>query len=37
MAPRGRIRNPAPNVASENINEANSLPLGKNVAPMAAA
>jgi hypothetical protein len=37
IAPSGRIRNPAPNVASDNISELNSLSLGKNVCAMAAA
>src|ERR1700687_568994 len=32
---RGRIRNPAPNVINDNINETNGLPLGKNALPIA--
>ena len=37
MAPMGRIRKPAPNVISDNINETNGLPLGKKALPIAAA
>jgi hypothetical protein len=37
IAPRGRIRNPAPKVVSDNINEVKGFPLGKNALPMAAA
>ena len=35
MAPSGRIRNPAPNVISDNISETNGLPFGKKAAPIA--
>jgi len=34
---KGRIRNPAPNVINDNINETKGLPLGKNALPIAAA
>ena len=37
MAPSGRIRKPAPKVISDNINDTNGFPLGKNALPMAAA
>jgi hypothetical protein len=37
MAPIGRMRKPAPNVVSESMSEANSLPVGKNVAAIAVA
>ena len=37
MAPRGRIRKPAPKVMSDNINDTNGLPLGKNALPIAEA
>jgi hypothetical protein len=37
MAPSGRIRKPAPNVINDNIREAYSLLLGKNVLAMAVA
>jgi hypothetical protein len=37
MAPSGRIRKPTPKVISDNINDANSLLLGKKALPMAEA
>jgi hypothetical protein len=37
MAPRGRIKNPAPKVINDNINDTNALPLGKNALPIAVA
>ena len=37
MAPRGRIKNPAPKVMNDNINDQNALPAGKKAAPMAEA
>lgn len=37
MAPKGRIRKPAPNVMNAAMSYANWLPLGKNAAPMALA
>ena len=36
-APSGRIRKPTPKVVNDSIRDANSLLLGKNVRPMAAA
>jgi len=35
MAPSGRIRKPAPNVISDNINDTNGLPPGKKALPIA--
>ena len=37
MAPRGRIKNSAPKVISDNINDKKALPAGKKAWPMAEA
>jgi hypothetical protein len=37
IAPRGRIRNPAPKVISDNMSDRKGLPLGKKAWPMAVA
>jgi hypothetical protein len=37
MAPKGRIRKPAPKVASADSSLSKSLPPGKNISPIALA